>query len=49
MNSLCKKRFLHKVHDLIAFENVFLRMTKKMTPFVLTQFWLIVISCFSHE
>jgi hypothetical protein len=54
MNSLCKEPFLYKAHDLIAFEifylnKLFLRMTKEMTPFVLTQFWLIVISCFSHE
>jgi hypothetical protein len=40
MNSLCKKPFLHKAHDLIAFKifylkKLFLHMTKKMTPSIL--------------
>jgi hypothetical protein len=40
MNSLCKEPFLHKAHDLIAFKifylkELFLRMTKEMTPSIL--------------
>jgi hypothetical protein len=40
MNSLYKEPFLHKAHDLIAFKifylkELFLHMTKKMTPSIL--------------